>query len=151
MNNILTYKEFLSKNQDITLLDNGLTFEIKKDWIIKGENRLSYVSVMKLVEYCREYHWEKDFLSIDNSLDSITTEIHTYFNKPLLCGKTATILYKISFINTYSYVIDFQIYSSDIEASEIKMKCVFYDSELCKIKQVDNLIIQTVKDKLNYG
>ena len=151
MNNICTYKEFLSKNENIELLDNGLTFEIKEDWIIKGENRLSYVSIMKLVEYCREYHWEKDFLSIDNSLDSITKEIHTYFYKPLLCGKSATILYKIHSFNTYSYIIDFQIYSLEIKTSEIKMECVFYDSEMCKVKKVDNLIIQKVKDKLHYG
>jgi acyl-CoA thioesterase FadM len=101
---------------------------------------------MKLVEYCREYHWKKDFLSLDNTLDSITKEIHTYFNKPLLCGNTATIFYKILSINNYSYIIDFQIYSSNIKASEIKMECVFYDSELCKIKKVDDLIVQKVKD-----
>ena len=151
MNYIRTYKDFLLENGNVELLNNGLTFEIKKNWIIKGENRLSYISIMKLIEYCREYHWEKDFLSIDKTLDSITKEIHTYFNKPLFCGNTATIQYKIVFIDTYSYVIDFHIYMKEIKTSEIKMKCVFYNSEMCKIKKVDNLIIQKIKDKLNYG
>lgn len=108
---ITTFDNLLTQTEVITI-QNGLKIKIPQAWIIKGERRLSYTTLLRLTECCREYHWQKDIISLNNSLDSICGQINANFLKPIQADQLICITYEIRCVLEKKYILDFYIYDS---------------------------------------
>jgi acyl-CoA thioesterase FadM len=112
-------------------MPNGLSVHVSPSMIISGEDRLSYTTVVRLVECCRELHWQKDILSYhkQNQLDSICKSITADFNRPILLGSDILITYAITEIRGKSYCLRFRIAErgSEFDSAVIEIVCVFYN------------------------
>jgi len=150
MRYLFSYKEFAKKNSSVQMHSDGISFIIDKDWIIEGEDRLSYASILCLVEFCREYHWEKDFLSQNKKLDSITQNIYVSFFKPLVSGSKAFIKYNIKSLNMHMYKIIFEIFTNEIVLCKIEMECVFYNESLGRAVRLEEDVYRTLKKTIFY-
>jgi acyl-CoA thioesterase FadM len=111
-------------------LPNGIRVFIDRGWIVPHEDRLSYATIVRLIECCREFHWLKDVDQglTERAVDSICRRLECDFIRPLLVGDTVEITYSIAAINQRSYSLLFKI--SDGRGSlcgTCSMICVFYD------------------------
>ena len=120
----------LLSETDVTFLKNGLHIKTKKEWIVKGENRYSYTSLIRLAECCREYHWKKDILSNYEYIDSILARCDAKFYKPLKTCKDVEILYTVNDVRNKGYILELNILSIyEINHSKIKLTNIFFDEQ----------------------
>ena len=109
----------------------GLTVAIKPSWIVDGESRVSYTTLVRLVECCREHHWNTDILSRTQGapLDSITKSITGEFMHPIPSGSTISITYQVTEVREKGYSLKFTIrnLSERTLSTQMNLVCVFYD------------------------
>lgn len=123
----------LMKTAYVACNKRGLTMTVPQSWIVKGEDRLSYATIVRLIECCREYHWQKDILSrIDSRkycLDSICKSVSCEFISPVLVGTTISIAYRITEVRRKGYLLEFELRSkSDRKVyAKSRLLSVFYD------------------------
>lgn len=139
----------LKLEADIAFSPNGLSMMVNSSWVVLGEDRLSYTTIVQLVECCREYHWQKDVLINVNSgmIDSITKSISCSFLKPIMIGETILIRYRLVNIKEKGYEIEF-ILSDDKQShisAIINMVSIFYDPKLQSVSQPPKAIIDRLK------
>lgn len=144
-----TVLENFIQNENVELLPDGIRVIVNPAWIVAGEDRLSYTTMIRLVEYCREHHWKTDVLSSekDKNVDSITKKIEATFEKPINVGEQINISYKINRLGNSSYTLKFEISDAiriDTRFATVFLICVFYDS----IRQEKINIPQTVRENL---
>src|SRR5438067_7182998 len=91
----------------VTFTSNGLIVVIQHSWILAGENRLSYTTLLRLIECCREHHWNTDIMpeAKDRSIDSITRSISGSFIRPIIVGDTISITYRVVEIRRRAYIL----------------------------------------------
>lgn len=112
---------------------NGLTVTIPPSWIVAGEDRLSYTTLIQLVECCREYQWQKDILSKierrDIHLDSICKSLTCDFIAPILVGSTISISYCTIEVRRKGYSLRFEVRNTKNKRlrAMFKQVSVFYD------------------------
>lgn len=111
---------------------NGLTITIPSSWIIKGENRLSYTTLVRLIECCREYHWQTDILPNTKnnvSLDSICKSLYGEFINPILVGSVISITYLVIDIRRKGYSLRFEVRNTKTQTlcAKFDLVSVFYD------------------------
>lgn len=111
---------------------NGLTLTIPSSWIIKGENRLSYTTLVRLIECCREYHWQTDILPNTKnnvSLDSICKSLYGEFINPILVGSVVSITYLVTDIRRMGYSLRFEVRNTKTQTlcAKFDFVSVFYD------------------------
>ncbi len=89
----------------------GLSITVNSGWIVEGEDRLSYTTLIRLVECCRELHWNSDVLLYAEGLnvDSITKLINGNFLQPILAGSTILITYDVTAVRRKSYELRFEV------------------------------------------
>ncbi|CAG0960618.1 hypothetical protein METP3_00804 [Methanosarcinales archaeon] len=109
-----------------------LTVIIPPSWIVLGEDRLSYTSLVRLIECCREYHWKKDILSKINieefPLDSICKLLSGEFTNPILVGSTISISYSITEVRRKGYTLKFEVRNSNnILCAKFILVSIFYN------------------------
>lgn len=110
--------------------ENGIVIFIPSAWIISGESRVSYTTIIRLVECCREYHWMKDVKCKDSSLDSICGETTARFIKTIRADSTITIKYSIKDILKKRYKVEFVVLdNSGNICCIVEMVSFFYDPE----------------------
>ncbi|MDK2980884.1 MAG: hypothetical protein PWQ55_1231 [Chloroflexota bacterium] len=121
----------LKKDNKIKFTSTGMVFRSKKKWVIKDETRLSYTTLTKLIECCREYHWEKDIQSSfkNHNIDTTCKSFSAQFYKPVSYHSLLSIDYSIVNINKKDYEIKFVICDlyKNIVCSEFLMVQVFID------------------------
>lgn len=107
----ITTLNSLQKLKLVTESDNGIIIHVQKSMIIRGENRLSYSTIFRLIECCREYHWIKDIKPFinRNKIDSICKSIKGEFKAPIIPQTDIYIFYKVSEIRSKGYLINFWI------------------------------------------
>ena len=115
------------------LSPRGLRVVVRESWVVPGENRLSYVSLVRLIECCREHHWNVDvvpnaaFTDPDCTLRAMRCE----FRAAAHVGHTVAVTYRVARMGTRSYTLDFTI-SREGPAAEViglaEVVCVFYDA-----------------------
>jgi acyl-CoA thioesterase FadM len=109
----LTTLKHLLKTGHATCDQSGLTVTIPPSWVVSGEDRLSYTTLVRLIECCREYHWQKDILSRTNTnnvrLDSICKSLTCDFISPILIGSTISISYSINEVRRKGYSMRFEV------------------------------------------
>ena len=143
----ITLFEFTEKYGDINFVSNGYEVTVQPSWIVDGEHRLSYTTIVRLIEFCREHHWSKDIRPfVRDNLDSITKSFSCDFKKPIETDSRISVVYKIAEVRDRSYRMVFEI--SKVRDSQLcvksEMVSVFYSEHL------DKSIVppKTVTDKL---
>lgn len=85
--------------------DERLRVRVPADWPADGENRIGYVSILRLVEATRELHWRTDVAPHADStrLDSITKSVTAEFLSPVIADTEITCAYTLSWVGSRSY------------------------------------------------
>jgi acyl-CoA thioesterase FadM len=126
----------LAEEEKVILHSDGIVVTARREWIIEGEDRLSYTTLIRLIECCREYHWQKDILPLtsDKSVDSICKILTCNFANPISVGSLIFVKYQIISVRRRSYTIRFKVYDTknDMLCANCDMVCVFYDPRLQK-------------------
>lgn len=121
----------LKKDGIVEFILKGISVEITPSMIIKGEDRLSYTTMIRLIECCREYHWKNDVMSIlfGAHLDSICKSITVDFERPIPVGDKIDIIYDILNVRQKGYKVEFKIIESDSDKlyAKANLVCVFYN------------------------
>ena len=109
----------------------GLEVVVQPAWIIAGEDRLAYTAIVRLVECCREWHWESDIIPHAGGapLDSITKSIHGEFTRPIAVGSLLRITHQVIAVAPRSYQLRFQLATQrpEQQCAILEMVSVFYD------------------------
>ncbi len=147
-----TSLEQLKKEVLIEYDENEMVLVAQPTWVIPGEDRLSYTTIVRLVECCREYHWQKDVLhnSMNASLDSIVKYVECNFDHPILIGEKIAISYQIVDVKVRSYKTRFQVTLVDLAklSAEATLVSVFYDTKAHKALEIPSAIKSFLNAKL---
>ena len=121
----------LLEEDGVTCSHNGLIVTVHPSWIVEGEDRLSYTSLVRLVECCRECHWMTDILprATDTPLDSITKTIAGSFMKPIPIGAEICIAYCVTDVRRKGYSLRFLICDEQEQTvhAEVELVSIFFD------------------------
>jgi acyl-CoA thioesterase FadM len=121
-------------NEEGVVCQQGcIIVRVHAGWVLEGEHRLSYTTIIRLIECCREHHWNTDIAPIsDASLDSITRSIHGDFISPISIKSIVSINYRIAEVRNKSYSLKFEIHDTSNQQVHaiIELVSVFYDSVL---------------------
>lgn len=116
----------------------GLEAVVQRAWIIAGEDRLAYTAIVRLVECCREWHWQSDILphAGDAPLDSITRSLTAEFTHPIALGSVLRITHQVVAVRPRGYQLRFTLATHDPTqppeqsgrpCATLDMVSVFYD------------------------
>lgn len=109
----------------------GLEVVVQRAWIVPHEDRLAYTAIVRLVECCREWHWQSDILphAGDAPLDSITKSFRGEFVHPIAVGSLLQITHQVIAVRPRSYQLRFRLATLDPEqhCATLEMVSVFYD------------------------
>lgn len=145
----------LVREGGVILNPDGLVVTINPSWIIDGENRVSYTTLIRLVECCREHHWSTDILSRlqGTQLDSITKTITGEFIRPIVSGSTLSITYQVTEVREKGYSLEFTVRNlpERISCARINLACVFYDAASNKAIAPPIHISQYLANSLSNG
>lgn len=121
--------------------ENGIDVFIPSRWVVDGENRVSYTTIIRLVECCREFHWKKDIECINDQIDSICGTINCKFLKPIESNAVIKIRYYLIDISEKKYILEFKVIDSMKNVCcIIRMTLFFFDAiEQHSIKISENL------------
>ena len=121
----------LLKDGSVKEISRGISVEVCPSMIIEGEDRLSYTTIIRLVECSREHHWQTDVLQLaqNKQLDSICKSLSADFKKPIFVGSRIQITYSITEVRRKSYRLSFHVNAegTDYQHAVVDMLCVFYD------------------------
>jgi len=144
-------KLLLSEN-GVSITPLGLLVMVLPDWVVDNETRLSYTSIIRLVECCREYHWEKDILPFsDHAIDSTVKMINGEFKKPIPVGQIILIKYNIVQVRKKSYSLQFSVEDATNNNlyAIINLVSVFLDPTSGSTYYPSKYLIQILKAKIN--
>lgn len=116
----------------------GLEVVVQRAWIVAGEDRLAYTAIVRLVECCREWHWQSDILPHAGGapLDSITKSLTAAFTHPITLGSALRITHQVVAVRPRSYQLRFTLAIRDPDqpseqpaqqCATLDMVSVFYD------------------------
>lgn len=93
----------------VRLRARGLEIETRPAWVVPGESRLSATTLLRLVECCREHHWQSDIVpaAAGQPVDSITKSINAEFFQPVPVPGTALITYAVTHVRGRGYELRF--------------------------------------------
>lgn len=135
----------LLKEEGVTCAPDGLLLDIQPSWIIEGEDRLSYATLVRLIECCREHHWNLDVLSkgLGSTVDSITRSIAGEFLHPILIGSAVSITYQVTGVRRRGYSLKFEVrdVQTGIVSATFEMVCVFYDPVARRVAEPPSEIV----------
>lgn len=106
-------KNLLDESKTITCLDDGLQLVAEAQWIVNNETKLSYTTIVRLVECCREHHWQKDIkpLLTNSQIDSTCRFLKSDFTHPIEVNQMINIVYNVTAIRDHSYCLQFTIFN----------------------------------------
>lgn len=124
----------------INSFNYGLEIQTQSSWVVPGESHLSYTTLTRLVECCREHHWQSDVVPYiaSPSLDSICKSINARFLEPVPVSAIIKILYKVNQVRNKGYELLFRI--CNVNQQNIfaiyNIVLVFYDTKTNKITAI---------------
>ena len=114
----------------VTCEPGVLSLEIPASWIVPGENRLSYTTIIRLIECCREYHWRNDVTSGRGALDSIVLRCEASFRRVIPSGARVRIAYRVRRVMHKAYELVFSVGSMSASSTGHAHVCLtigFFD------------------------
>ncbi len=126
-----TLAQLLSEG-GVSLVPRGLVVQVRPAWVAEGETRLSYTSLIGLVECCREHHWQSDILPAAGivPIDSITKSLAAEFHQPIEPSALIIISYVVRSVRERGYVLRFTVReqrTGQLSAS-VDLVSVFYET-----------------------
>lgn len=122
----------LLKEHNVSIYSDGIKFTANLNWVVDGEDRLSYTTLTRLVECCREYHWNKDVETINKSadLDSITKSVSANYFHPVYLNVPILISYQVIEVRSKGYCVKFIIANEDgsIIYAEYSLILIFFSN-----------------------
>lgn len=126
----------LMREGGVTCNPDGLTVTIHSSWVVPGEDRLSYATLVRLIECCREHHWKMDVLpkAKDTQVDSICKSIEAKFLSAIPIGSLISITYRVTGVRQKGYSLRFEVRDTKSQTlrAEVNLVSVFYDSVASK-------------------
>lgn len=138
----------LVQDKNIKVLGRNIFITIPAEWIVTGEDRLSYTTIVRIIECCREHHWNFDISSkIAVPLDSITKYLECEFLAPIPVGSQIIVQYHILEMKQRSYTIRFIVTDREGQNKHavIKMISVFYDPQKRKATAPPRVVSDLLK------
>ena len=130
---------------DVRQFAGGLEVVVRRAWIVAGEDRLAYTAIVRLVECCREWHWQADILPRVGGapLDSISKSLTAVFSNPIMLGSVLRITHQVVAVRPRGYQLRFTLATHDPDrpgqpaqpaqptqqCATLEMVSVFYDPE----------------------
>jgi acyl-CoA thioesterase FadM len=130
---------------DVRQFASGLEVVVRRAWILADEDRLAYTAIVRLVECCREWHWQADILphAAGAPLDSITKSLTAVFSHPMMLGSMLRITHQVVAVRPRSYQLRFTLATHDPDqpgqpaqraqlvqdCATLDMVSVFYDPD----------------------
>jgi acyl-CoA thioesterase FadM len=122
----ITTLDALRSQSDIEELPDGIRVIAQRRWVAYGEQRISYTTLVRLVECCREYHWRKDIPTC--GCDSICRSMACDFRRLINVDDHVTITYRVVRVGGKSYSLRFEIRDGgNVICATADMVCVFFD------------------------
>jgi acyl-CoA thioesterase FadM len=146
----------LARSGCVIYNEDGITVAVPSSWIVAGEDRLSYTTMVRLVECCREYHWEKDVIAKAvgvGSLDSICKSLACEFFKPVLVNSVVSISYRVTGVRQKGYSLRFGIRDTGDRSlcAAFDIILVFYDSATHKAVAPPSLVLDYLRTAVSKG
>jgi len=121
----------LLQGSDTILGLRRLVVTVQRQWAVDGENRLSYTTLIRLVECCREYHWDVDVaphagrLSLDSTIKTLVAE----FDQPVPLDRSIVVEYYVVGVRYKSYSMSFVIRDAEtgLQYGKVDTVNVFLD------------------------
>ena len=121
----------LIKEGGVTCNPEGLIVTIHPSWVVEGEDRLSYTTLIRLIECCREHHWQIDVLprAGGTSVDSICKSLTAKFTNAIPVGSVLSITYRVTGVRQKGYSLRFEVRDTKDQkvCAEFDLVSVFYD------------------------
>lgn len=121
----------LLKEEGVTQTPNGLILTIHPSWIVEGEDRLSYTTLIRLIECCREYHWQNDITSKcgETLVDSTCKTLTANFIKAIPVESRISINYYVIEVRRKGYLLKFTVTNAEDQTlyAELEIVSIFYD------------------------
>lgn len=118
---------------EVAITPTGLATTIHPNWVVSGENRLSYTTCVRLAECCREVHWMNDIVPYSEHvrIDSTTKSMIGNFSRPIPVGSRLLITYRVTDVRRRGYALLFRFeVEPDMQTrAEIEIICVFIDAD----------------------
>ena len=124
----ITFDQFMAED-GIECQPGVIVLSVSPSWVVNGEDRLSYTTIIRIIECCREYHWNTEIKKVDPKIDSICKSVTARFSKPILIGTTIRVVWQVTDLRQKSYTLRFTITDRGGEKSfaECDLVSVFYD------------------------
>jgi acyl-CoA thioesterase FadM len=130
-------------------MPRGLVVHVRPAWVADGETRLSYTTIIGLVECCRECHWQSDILPSAGSVpvDSITKTLAAKFHRPIAPRAVITINYLVSCIRERGYLLRFNVREQGTEevSASVDLVSVFYDASLSEAVEPPAAVLASLR------
>lgn len=136
------YSHFFSECSVHIISCRHIRFIVTDSMVIEGENRLSYITILKFCEALRDYFWE---YVANGVCDSICKQINSNFFSPICIGDTIDCV--LSFVSNSSRNLFFNIdfYCSDTIKSRTVLQVTTYDASCNKSIDLPQEVIQKIK------
>ena len=131
---ITSLANLLRENTNVLRLSDGLRLVSEAAWVVSGETKLSYTTLIRLVECFREHHWEKDIrpqLNDNNNIDATCKDVQAQFIQPVKVGQIIDIVYAIREVRDRGYQLRFSVLDNKrlIQFAEVELVMVFIDAK----------------------
>lgn len=137
------------------IISDGLRLLPTRSWVVDGEDRLSYTTLTRLVECCREYHWREDIENLigKGDLDSITKSISANYFHPILIGKKIIIRYKIEQVRKKGYTVKFIVINEELSliCAEYSAVFLFFNNYLNMVIEAPIVVFETLTNLTTIG
>ena len=115
----------------VTLLADGMTVRAAAAWVVPGEDHLSYTTLTRLVECCREHHWARDVLPAAQGepIEAIARSFSARFYQAAPVGVVIRLSYQVCAVRSRMYQLRVVIADPKqrITYARCALDCVFYD------------------------
>ncbi len=144
-----TSYDSLASETLIVPLPSGMRVLTRNDWTVPGEQQLSWTSLVRLIECCRELQWQRDVAS-GGAIESTTRAFEAAFAAPILAGAEVEIRYEVETIGQQSYGLRFRIECEGAVSVTARMVLVFLDPSRQQAIRIPDAIRGALADAANH-
>jgi acyl-CoA thioesterase FadM len=116
----------LRRNTDLHEVGRGFRVRAEPNWVVAGETWLSWTTLTRLAECCRELHWARVVRPlVPPTIDTTVATVTASFRRPVSVGQMLDLRYRVSRVGMRSYDLDVTAESETIVRCEMSIRSVF--------------------------
>lgn len=116
---------------EVRLHEQGMAVRTLASWVVPNEDHLSYTTITRLIECCREHHWAHDLVATADGtpVEAIARDFSATFYQPVPIGVVIDITYEVYTVRSRAYQIRFTVRDAAhrIVYARSLLTCIFYD------------------------